>query len=114
MPTLATLVLAPQLRGARQLPTVAVAGGTGDVAVQLDLEPVDFPAYRAALVAVRGNRVVWQSERLIARTVDGLQRIDLGLPASALSPQHYLIRVFGVPARGTSEIVGEYRFIVVR
>jgi len=112
--TVATLVLAPQLRSARQLPTVAVAAGAGDLAVQLDLEPVDYPAYDASLVASNGDRIVWRSDRLIARTVGDRKRIELGLPATVLSPQEYLIRVSGVPARGASEIVGEYRFIVVR
>ena len=55
--TVATLVLVPQLRSARQLPTVALAGGTGDLAVQLDLEPVDYPAYDASLVASSGLRL---------------------------------------------------------
>ena len=113
-PTIATLVLAPQLRSARQPPTVALAAGTGDLAVQLDLEPVDFPAYEAALLASSGDRVLWRSDRLIARTVGDRKRIELGLPATALGPQEYLIRVSGVPARGASEIVGEYRFSVVR
>jgi anti-sigma factor RsiW len=112
--TVATLVLAPQLRSARQLPTVALAVGTGDLAVQLDLEPVDYPAYDASLVASNGDRILWRSDRLIARTVGDRKRIDLGLPATVISPQEYLIRVSGVPARGASEIVGEYRFIVVR
>ncbi len=112
--TVATLVLAPQLRSTRQLPTVALTVGTGDLAVQLDLEPVDYPAYEASLVASNGDRIVWRSDRLIARTVGDRKRIDLGLPATVLSPQEYLIRVSGVPARGASEIVGEYRFIVVR
>jgi hypothetical protein len=112
--TVATLVLAPQLRSARQLPMVALAGGTGDLAMQLDLEPVDYPAYEASLVASTGDRIVWRSDRLIARTVGDRKRIDLALPTSVLSPQEYLIRVSGVPVRGASEVVGEYRFIVVR
>jgi len=112
--TVATLLLAPQLRSARQLPAVVLAVGAGDLAVQLDLEPVDYPAYEASLVASTGDRIVWRSDRLIARTIGDRKRIDLGLPASVLSPQEYMIRVSGVPARGASEIVGEYRFIVVR
>jgi hypothetical protein len=112
--TVATLVLMPQLRSARQLPTVALTGRGGDVAVQLDLEPVDYPAYTAALVASNGNQIVWRSDRLIARTVGDRQRIDLSVPAAVLSPQDYLIRVSGVPARGAPDIVGEYGFIVTR
>jgi hypothetical protein len=112
--TVATLVLTPQLRSVRQLPTVALAVGAGDLAVQLDLEPVDFPAYEALLVASNGDQIVWRSDRLLARPVGDRKRIDLRLPATVLSPQEYLIRVSGVPVRGVSEIVGEYRFIVVR
>ena len=110
----ATLVLTPQLRSARQLPTVTLAGGAGNLAVQLELEPVDYPAYDVALVATSGDQVLWRSDRLIARTVGDQKRLDLALPATVLGPQDYLIRVSGVPTRGASEIVGEYRFTVVR
>jgi hypothetical protein len=108
----ATLVLVPQLRGVGQLPTVALAGGTGDLAVQLDLEPVDYPSYDASLIASSGGQLLWRADRLIARAVGGRKTIDLRLPATVLSPQDYLIRVSGIPARGASEIVGEYRFTV--
>jgi hypothetical protein len=57
---------------------------------------------------------VWRADRLIARTASGRKTIDLLLPATVLTPQDYLIRVSGVPARGAAEIVGEYRFTVVR
>jgi hypothetical protein len=110
----ATLVLAPQLRSGRQLPTLALASVTREVAIQLDLEPVDYPSYTAALVASSEDRVLWRSGRLIARTASDRQRIDLALPAAVLSARSYLIRVSGVSARGASEIVGEYRFDVVR
>jgi hypothetical protein len=112
--TVATIVLMPQLRGARQLPTVALAGSTGELAVQLDLEPVDYPAYDASLVASNEERPLWRTDRLVARTAGNRKTIDLRLPAAVLSPQDYLIRVSGVPAGGTPEIVGEYRFTVVR
>jgi anti-sigma factor RsiW len=112
--TVATLVLTPQLRSVRQLPTVTLSGGTGDLAVQLDLEPVDYPAYDMSLVASTGDRVVWRTDRLAPRTVGARKVIDLRLPAAVLGPQDYLIRVSGVPARGASEIVGEYRFTVVK
>ena len=113
-PTVAMLVLAPQLRSARQLPMVALIDGAKELPVRLDLEPVDYPSYTASLVASSGDRQVWRADRLVARTIHGRQTIDLRLPATVLSPQDYLIRVSGVPARGASEIVGEYRFSVAR
>lgn len=112
--TVATLVLAPQLRSARQLPTVTLGDGASELPVRLDLEPVDFPAYEASLVAPGNDRPLWRADRLTAHTVGGRQIIDLRLPATVLTPQEYLIRVSGVPARGPSEIVGEYRFTVAR
>ena len=112
--TVATLVLAPQLRSARQLPMVALSDGAKELPVRLDLEPVDYPSYTASLVASSGDRQLWRADRLIARTIRGRQTLDLRLPATVLSPQDYLIRVSGVPARGASEIVGEYRFTVAR
>jgi hypothetical protein len=113
-PAVATLVLAPQLRGAGQLPTVSLTNGAQELPVQLDLEPVDYPSYTASLLASSGDRQLWLADRLIARTVGGRQTIDLRVPATLLNPQEYLIRISGVPARGGSEIVGEYRFKVVR
>src|SRR5688572_8214398 len=110
----ATIVLAPQLRGARQLPTVALSGSTGDLAVQLDLEPVDYPTYDASLVASSGERPLWRTDGLTARTAGDRRTIDLRLPAAVLSSQDYLIRISGVPTRGASEIIGEYPFTVVR
>lgn len=110
----ATLVLAPPLRSARQLPTVALTDATRELPVQLELEPVDYPSYDASLIASSGGRQVWRADRLIARTASGRKTIDLLLPATVLTPQDYLIRVSGVPARGAAEIVGEYRFTVVR
>jgi hypothetical protein len=114
----ATLVLSPPLRSARQLPTVALTAGTAELPVQVDLEPVDYPSYDASLIASSGasggGREVWRADRLIARTAGGRKTIDLRLPAAVLNPQDYVIRVSGVPARGAFEIVGEYRFSVVR
>jgi len=112
--TIATLVLAPQLRSARQPPTVALTDDTGELPVQLDLEPVDYPSYDASLITSSGDQLVWRADRLIARTVGSRKTIDLRLPTTVLRPQAYLIRVSGVPARGAPDIVGEYRFTVVR
>jgi hypothetical protein len=112
--TVATLVLAPPLRSAQRWPTVAVTGDTRELPVQLELEPVDYPSYDAALVAANGSRVLWRAVRRTARVARGRTTLDLRLPATVLAPQDYLIRVSGVPARGTPEIVGEYRFTIAK
>ena len=112
--TASTLVLNPQMRSAGQLPTIALSDGSGDLAVRLNLEPVDYPAYEASLIPSKGGPDVWRADRLTARTVDGRKAIDLHLPATVLNPQEYLIRVSGVSAGSASEVVGEYRFTVVK
>jgi hypothetical protein len=111
---LAVLVLATELRGASRLPTLSLTGSAGDLAVQLDLEPVDYPAYGVVLLTSTGSREVWRSDQLTARSIGSRKTIDLRLPATVLSPQDYVIRVSGVPARGAREIVGDYRFAVVK
>jgi hypothetical protein len=113
-PTLATLVLAPQLRSTGQLPTVAMTGGMSELPVRLDLEPVDYPSYAAVLATSSGDRQLWRADGLIARTAGDRQTLGLRLPAAVLTPQAYLIRLSGVPTRGAPEVVGEYRFAVVR
>jgi len=110
----ATLVLAPQLRGASRVPAVALTGSSGDLIVRLDLEPVDYPMYTAMLLSSTGSREAWRADRLSARRIGGQKTLELHLPVTVLSPQEYVIRVSGVPARGALEIVGEYRFAVVR
>ena len=82
--------------------------------VRLDLEPVDYPAYTAMLLTATGTREAWRADQLSARSIGGQKTLDLHLPVTVLSPQEYVIRVSGVPARGALEIVGEYRFAVVR
>ena len=66
------------------------------------------------MIAASSNQQLWRADRLSAHTAGAQQAIDLRLPATVLSPQEYLIRVSGVPVRGAPEIVGEYRFTVVR
>jgi hypothetical protein len=93
---------------------VALTDGATELPVRLNLEPVDYPSYEASLIAASSNRQLWRADRLSAQKVGSQQAIDLRLPAAVLTPQEFLIRVSGVPARGAPDIVGEYRFTVVR
>ena len=93
---------------------MALTDGATELPVRLNLEPVDYPSYEASLIAASSNRQLWRADRLSAQKVGSQQAIDLRLPAAVLTPQEFLIRVSGVPARGAPDIVGEYRFTVVR
>jgi hypothetical protein len=109
----ASLILAPQVRGTSQFATVSVPSAVGFVAVRLQLEPNDDKAYRVALLDESHKRTLWQSNRLTARASGDSQTLDIRLPAGLLKPRAYVLRVTGVAANGASEIISEYPFKVV-
>jgi len=109
---LASLVLLPPVRGAADLPVLSLPAGPGVVAVRLQLEANDFPAYRVVLRDAAGA-VVWRSgtTRAVARTQAA--SLALTLPADVLTARRFMLDVTGVPPRGSPEPVGSYPFQVV-
>jgi len=109
---LASLVLLPPVRGAADLPVLSLPAGPGVVAVRLQLEANDFPAYRVVLRDAAGA-VVWRSgtTRAVARTQAA--SLALTLPADVLTARRFMLDVTGVPSRGSPEPVGSYPFQVV-
>jgi len=112
--TVVALVLPPPLRGAGQIRTVSIAAETKLVAVTLQLEAADYPAYRVSLLDPSTQRNLWQSGSL--KPISQGQRASLvvSLPATLLKPQNYLLRVSGVQATGESEIISDYPFKTVK
>jgi hypothetical protein len=110
---IASFILTPQMRGVQQMPTISIPANTEQVAVQLELEPNDYSAYRVALVDQTGGRALWRSRQLKARTAVSGKALSVTFPASFLRPQVYALRVTGVAA-AASEVVGEYQFRVVK
>ena len=110
--SVAFFVLKPQMRGIGQVSTVSIPASTGYVAMQLELESNDYPAYRVALVDSSNNQVLWRSGKINA-TTNG-KALSVRLRPGLLKPQTYLLQVSGVPANGRSEVVGDYPFRVVR
>ncbi len=112
--SIASFILSPQMRGARQIQTVSISAQTAYVAMRLELEPNDFPTYSVALLGQPGDRALWRSGRLRARGADESKALNVSFRASLLKPQAYLLRVTGFRADGSSEILSDYLFKVVK
>jgi hypothetical protein len=112
--SLASFILTPQMRGAGQIQTISLPAQTDDVAMQLQLEPNDYSAYRVALLDQSGGQILWRSGTLRARAAAGdSQSLTVRFRASLLKPQAYMLRVYGSKTNGESEILGDYPFKVV-
>jgi hypothetical protein len=111
-PVVASLVLLPPMRGAAAVPTLPVPRRPGVVAVRLDLEADDFPAYRVALRDPAAGKIVWQSSNVRASRGDRTS-LSIALGTDLLEPRGYTLEVIGIPARGPAEPVGNYPFKVV-
>jgi hypothetical protein len=104
--------LAPQTRGAGQIPALGVPAGTDYVALTLALEADDFPAYQAALRNPATGQIVWRSGWL--RTIGQNETVRVSLRASLFNPRNYVLEVYGIPATGAADLVSSYPFRIVR
>ena len=112
--SIVSLILAPPLRGAGQVPTLSIRPGTNQVAAQLQLEAADYAAYRVALIEPAGNQSLWRSGNLKPRIKGERKAIRVTFSAALLKRQNYILRVSGIAASGGSEIVSDYSFKVVK
>lgn len=111
--SIVSLILAPPLRGASQVPTISIKPGTNQVAAQLQLEAADYTAYRVALIDPAGNQTLWRSGSLKPRVKGERKSLVAGFRADLLKPRNYILKVTGISASG-SETVGDYPFRVVK
>lgn len=109
-----SLILAPPLRGAGQVPTVSIPAATKLVSMQLQLEAADYSAYHVALIDPAGNQTLWRSGSLKPKVKGERNVLGFNFSAGLLKPQNYTLRVTGTPPGGGSEIVGDYPFKVVK
>lgn len=112
--SIVSLILAPPLRGAGQVPTLSIRPGTNQVAAQLQLEATDYSTYRVALIDPVGNRTLWHSGSIKPGIYGDRSAVGVAFPAGLLKPQNYILRVAGSTASGGSEILGDYPFKVVK
>ena len=106
-------VLAPQLRGGTQMPTLTLPQGTTQVHFRLDLESNDYPHYRVALKSLQDEQILWRSGPLTAVTKDESSTLSTIVPAKLLRQQMYQLDLTGTPPSGKGELVSSYVFRVV-
>jgi hypothetical protein len=108
------VILAPPLRGGGQPPTVSIKTGTSAVAMQLQLEAADYPAYRVTLIDLARNVTLWRSGSQKPLAKGERRALSVSFPTALLKSQNYILRVSGIPSTGGSEIVGDYPFKVLK
>lgn len=111
---IARLILTPGRRGAGQVQTLSLPPGPGRVALELGLEPGEFVSYTVALIDQSNHQTLWQSGRLRAHSGASGKGITVSFSSALLKPQIYLLQVSGVSANGTTEVMSDYPFKVVK
>lgn len=111
---IASFILTPQMRGVQRVPTISIPADTNQVAMQLELDPNDYLAYRVSLFSPSNNQTMWRSGRLKATATGSGKTLRVSFGAGLLKPQAYVLRVSGISANGAAEIVGDYPFRVVK
>jgi hypothetical protein len=106
-------VLAPQMRGGAQMPSLILPQGTTRVDLRLELEGNDFPTYRIALKGLQDDKVLWHSGPLKAVTKNESSTLSTIMPANLLRQQMYQLDLTGTQPSGQAELVSSYVFRVV-
>jgi len=112
---IASLTLLPGIsRGATTQPKLILPPNASVARLQIGIEPEeDYKSFGVELRTTSG-RPVWMRDSLTARSSRGGRSIRLTLPASALLPGEYELRLKGVPQAGPPEDVGFYYFEVMK
>ena len=100
--------LAPQTS---QIPELALPAGTDYVALNLELETNEFPAYRVTVKNPATGKVVWRTGQL--KTVENSKTVHVRLRASLFYQQNYVLEASGISAGGANEDLSSYPFRVV-
>jgi hypothetical protein len=112
-PVIASLTLLPGLaRGGGQKPNLVLPDKARLVRLQVGIDPEE--QYKTFAVEVRtlSGRQVWTRENLSARNRRGTRAIGITLPATALKPGDYELRLRGTTEGSGTEDVGFYYFTV--
>jgi len=112
--SVASFILAPQMRGVGSIKTVTVPSETERVAIQLELEPNEYSTYIVALIDQASGQVLWRSGRLKAAGASGHKSLSVGFPGRLLRAATYRMQVSGMSPAGAPEVVTEYPFRVVK
>ena len=112
-PVIASLMLLPGVsRGGGEKPKLVLPENARVVRLQIGIDAEEpYKTFAAELRTVAG-REIWTRDNLIARERRGGKAVGLTLPAVALKPGEYELRLSGVAEGGRSEDVGFYYFDV--
>jgi hypothetical protein len=112
---IASLALLPGIsRGATTQPKLILPPNASVARLQIGIEPEeDYQSFGVELRTANG-RPVWMRDALTARSSRGGRSVRLTLPASALLPGEYELRLKGVPKSGPPEDVAFYYFEVMK
>ncbi len=107
-----SFALAPQMRGASQITTIAVPEDADYVSLQLDLETGNYADFRSELKSQPGNQLVWRSGKLRATDAGTSKVVVVRLPAGLLKSQRYIVELSGISSDSKADVVGRYLFEV--
>ncbi|HZS04656.1 MAG TPA: zf-HC2 domain-containing protein [Blastocatellia bacterium] len=113
-PNIIPFTLAPQTRAPGRAVTLTIPSGTDYITLQLELEPDDYPAYRAELRTQTSNQRVWSSGKLKARSRGENKVINISIRADRLTTRGYILMLKGIAADGSAEDAQSYAFRVIR
>ncbi|HEX3249141.1 MAG TPA: hypothetical protein VHS05_06920 [Pyrinomonadaceae bacterium] len=112
-PVIASLMLLPGLsRGGGEKANLLMPQDARLVRLQIGIDPEEQYKTYAVELRTAAGRQVWNRENLTARTRGKARAVNLTLPASALKPGDYELRLSGRKEGGESEDVGFYYFDV--
>ena len=112
-PVIASLTLLPGIsRGGGDRPSLVLAPDARLVRLQIGIDPEE--QYKTFAVDLRsvGGQHVWTRGNLTARNGRRARSLGLTLPATALRPGEYELKLSGVTDTGATEDVGFYYFVV--
>jgi hypothetical protein len=114
-PVIASLTLLPGVsRGGGEKPKLVLPENARVVRLQIGIDAEEpYKTFAAELRTVSG-RQIWTRDNLSARERRGGRAVGLTLPAIALKPGEYELRLSGLAEGGRSEDVGFYYFTVQR
>lgn len=112
--SMASFILAPQMRGVGSIKTVTVPSETERVAIQLELEPNEYSTYIVALIDQASGHILWRSGRIKAAGASDRKSLSVGFPGRLLRAGMYRMQVSGMSPAVASEVVSVYPFRVVK
>lgn len=112
-PVIASLTLLPGIsRGGGEKPTLALPQNARLVRLQIGIDAEETYKTFAAELRTTAGRQIWSRENLTAGSRRAARSISLTIPATALKPGEYEVKLSGIKEGGGTEDIGFYYFNV--